>query len=138
MIINLYNNIVLAKHHYRYDNLNKKYFQIENTIINIIEGLGYELKNKENNFYIIKKDIFTNICIDLVPNDIGEEMLKYNHYLQKGNIIEKEKILFNIVKYIEGHRKEYERINEVISNDFFNVINKLNVRHYNLEGSKKE
>lgn len=98
----------------------------------IIAKAGMEIRETEKGILIVKQNA---LSIEVADNyqDIADVIIEYNHYLLRGNITRKKEILKAIADSLEPKRKELEDINKSISDDFFFLVNNMNIRHNNCD-----
>lgn len=102
--------------------------------INIcLSWLNYETKifNKKEIVLVVEKNAAATSVAELVDEDLAYEIISYNHFLLKGNIDEKRKILLKLANELEPRRKELENINFKLTSNIFFMLNSLNIRHNN-------
>jgi hypothetical protein len=112
---------------------NKNFAMLEDNIKKLIGALNHELKiiKSEEKVLIIPKNPAGTAVAEISSEQTGLAILKYHHYLLKGNLSEKRRILQEIAN-------EYEDIlktgtpKEVFSQTRA-LLNKLGIRHGNKE-----
>lgn len=109
---------------------------ITDTIKYVIDKSGFELKRCNDELLIVEKNAAALEVADLVPN-LADVIIEYNHYLLKGNIDRKKELLKKIVDAIEPERKIFESISYQETDDFFNLVNNMNIRHNNCDPNYK-
>ena len=97
-----------------------------------IEKTGHTVERVKDEIQIIKKDIVAISVVDNQP-ELANIIIEYNHYLLKGNIGRKREILKQIADALEPKRTELNGINKHATDDFFSMVNNLNVRHNNCD-----
>lgn len=110
-------------------------------IRNIIEIMKYDLakinheivERNDRSIIIVQKDAAATAVVDIVEPDLAEEIIEYNHHMLKGNLREKQMILKRIADALEPRRAELKAANKTIENDFFYMVNAMNVRHNNCD-----
>lgn len=123
---------------------NYKYRQcntIKMNIDNILEKTNHHIIRHEvyeDSYIIVEKNKAASLAAQVVQDKgISFELLEYNHYALKGDLLNKRKILASIGTYIEPYLKEkilstagYKTLE---SNVGF-LLNKFHIRHNNKEG----
>lgn len=135
MILNLINNLTNANMFTENKKLCKA---IVDTIIFDVEKIGYEIVDKDGKILIVQKDVAATAVADIVEPDLGDSIIQYNHHLLKGNIETKKAILKKIADALEPKRKLLKTANKTLEDDFFYMVNNMNVRHNNCEPSDEK
>lgn len=112
----------------------KQIFDISQTIKTVIEKAGFKLTQIEDRYIIVEKNPVSIEVADKIP-ELADTIIEYNHYLLKGDIYKKRIILKTIADALEPKRKELDQICKSNSDDFFELVNTMNVRHNNLDPS---
>lgn len=145
LILNIREFLIFAKKNYFMSNDNIYIVQFNDemligNILYILKELGYCLHKEEDYKIILVKDdadaISTAIVVE--DNDISNLIMQYNDFKIVNNIKEKQKILFNIAKYLEPKRSKIKEKNKDLEQNLFMAFNKLNIRHNNIDGKDKE
>ena len=66
-----------------------------------------------------------------VDNDLGYKVLRYNHYMLKGDLQAKKDILLALGADLEPKRKQIQAIDKDLEDGIFYILNNLNLRHNN-------
>lgn len=107
---------------------------IVDTMIFDFEKINHQIYTDNNNkVYVIQKNAASTAVADLVEPILADEIIKYNHYLLKGDIVSKKAILKNIVDALEPKRADLKSINKTIESDLFYMVNKFDIRHNNCD-----
>ena len=69
--------------------------------------------------------------VEIVDSEIGYKVLRYNHYMLKGDLQTKKDILLAIGADLEPKRKQIQEIDKNLEDDIFYLLNNLNLRHNN-------
>lgn len=129
MVLNMIWNVL-----YRYSNSRNE--ELMQTVINTI-AYDLELINHtsytdvDGKIFIVQKDAAASSVADFVETDLGEEVIKYNHFLLKGDIAAKRQIIEKIAHALEPKRSELKVIHKTTEDNFFYMVNNMNVRHNN-------
>lgn len=111
---------------------------VRETILYDLEKINYEpIEQNKGQIMIVQKDAAVSAVVDLVETDLARTILRYNHYLLKGDIEAKKEILRKIADALEPRRRELESVNKSLASDFFLLVNKMNIRHNNCDASDK-
>jgi hypothetical protein len=74
---------------------------------------------------------------EVVDNETGYNVLRYNHYMLKGDIQAKKSILLALGTNLEPKRNQLQTIDKDLSDGIFYILNNLSLRHNNIcEGDK--
>ena len=74
---------------------------------------------------------------EIVDNEIGYKVLRYNHYMLKGDLQAKKDILLTLGSDLEPQREQIKAIDKNLEDGIFFILNNLNLRHNNkTEGNK--
>lgn len=74
---------------------------------------------------------------EIVDNDLGYKVLRYNHYMLKGDLEAKKGILLAMGADLEPKREQIKAIDKNLEDGIFYILNNLNLRHNNkTEGDK--
>lgn len=91
---------------------------------------------------IIEKNAATTQAVQLVEDlSVSSGILEYMHYSLKGHLEEKRQILLSLGNYIEPMLKSHVLKNAgygKIESDIGFLLNNMNIRHNNLEGTKRK
>lgn len=102
------------------------------TAIATIEKAGFEIKKIDTEYMIVEKNAVAVEVADLVP-ELADVIIEYNHYLLRGDMTRKQELLKKIADALEPKRATLNSINKSATEDFFWMVNKMNVRHNNCE-----
>lgn len=74
---------------------------------------------------------------EIVENDLSYKVLRYNHYMLKGDLQAKKDILLALGADLEPKREQIKALDKSLEDGIFCILNNLNVRHNNMtEGDK--
>lgn len=109
------------------------YYTALNNVNICLNWLNYETKifNKKDIILVVEKNAAATSVAEFVDEELAYEIISYNHFLLKGNIDEKRKILLKLANELEPRRKELENINYKLTSNIFFMLNSLNIRHNN-------
>lgn len=68
---------------------------------------------------------------EVVEEELSVEIIRYNHYLLKGDLQKKKAILLKIGLDLEPKRADIKNINSNLEDGIFYLLNNLNLRHNN-------
>jgi len=116
----------------------KSYVYLQNNLMEIIHDLNYETMvfEEEEKVLLVEKDAATSAVAEIVEPTLAYQIIEYNHFLLKGKIEQKRKILVNLANKVEPIRAEFKKkqIHKDLESNVGFLLNKLNVRHNNLSG----
>lgn len=130
-ILRLANNVKLNdKASY---NMTDIYYAALDNVNSCLEWLNFEPKifTKKDIVLVVEKNATAASVAEIVDEELAYSIISYNHFLLKGNIAEKRKILLKLSNEIEPRRHELEKINYKLTNNIFFMLNNLNIRHNN-------
>lgn len=100
-----------------------------------VEKCGFKIELVDDKYKIVKENAVAVEVADSVP-ELADAIIEYNHYILKGNIARKQELLKKIADALEPKRKELNSLNyKREADDFFWMVNKMNVRHNNCDSS---
>lgn len=74
---------------------------------------------------------------EIVEDEISFKVLRYNHYLLKGDLKSKKDILLAMGLDLEPRRKEIQIVNNDLEDGIFYILNNLHLRHNNKSAGDK-
>lgn len=74
---------------------------------------------------------------EIVDNDLGYKVLRYNHYILKGDLEAKKGILLALGANLEPKREQIKAIDKNLEDGIFYILNNMNLRHNNTEEGDK-
>ena len=103
-----------------------------------LESLNYTVsKMSDDQYIIIQKNATVSEVVDLVEPTLADAILEYNHYVLKGDLEKKKNILIKIAASLEPKKSGIKGINNQLCNDYFYLINNMDIRHNNCDSSDK-
>ena len=107
-------------------------------ITNSVNALFMKFVQDDNFWLIVPCDPAALSAAEVVSDiNISLCLLKYNHYLLKGDIAQKEKILIDMASYLEGNKETFNQNNGTLFSLVRRYFNNFNLRHNNLTGPNK-
>lgn len=130
-ILRLANNVKL-KDNASY-NMTDIYYAALDNVNSCLNWLNFETKifTKKDIVLVVEKNAAAVSVAELVDEELAYSIISYNHFLLKGNIAEKRKILLKLSNEIEPRRNELEKINHKLTDNIFFMLNNLDIRHNN-------
>ena len=95
----------------------------------------YIYRTEDGKYLVVQKDAAASAVADIVAPELADAIIEYNHHLLKGDLKSKKLILKQIADALEPRRAELKTVNKTIENDFFYMVNTMNVRHNNCDVS---
>lgn len=68
---------------------------------------------------------------EIVDNETGYKVLRYNHYMLKGDLQAKKDVLLALGANLEPKRKQLQTIDKDLEDGIFYILNNLHLRHNN-------
>lgn len=134
MIINMIYIIPEGKRLSHEDNIN----EIKRLVNYDLNSLNHEIRKVDDKYLIVQKDAAVSEVVELVEPTIADSILEYNHYVLKGDLEKKKNILIKIAASLEPKKSVIKGINNQLCNDYFYLINNMNIRHNNCDKTDKE
>lgn len=136
-ILRLVNNVKL-KDNASYS-MTDVYYAALNNVTSCLDWLNFETKtfSKKDIVLVVEKNAAASSVAELVDEELAYSIISYNHFLLKGNIDEKRKILLKLANEIEPRRHELEKITYKLADNIFFMLNNLNIRHNNRSAGDK-
>ncbi len=116
-------------------NVTNVYYAALDNLKSCLDWLNFETKTfaKKDIVLVVEKNAAATSVAELVDEELAYSIISYNHFLLKGNIDEKRKILLKLANEIEPRRNELEKINDMLADNIFYMFNNLNIRHNNIK-----
>ncbi len=109
---------------------------IIDTMVYDFELINYEISRlDEDRIIVVQKNVASSAVADIVEPNLGDAIIKYNHHLLKGDLEGKKDILKKIADALEPKRSDLKIADKTIENDFFYLVNNMNIRHNNCDKS---
>lgn len=118
------------------DDFDAEYQYLQENVIGLIEDLGYETKilEDEERVLLLEKNAAATAAAEITSQEISNKIIEYNHFLLKGNIEEKRKILLALADKFEPVKNELKKVDAILEDNIRYLLNKMNIRHNNKEG----
>lgn len=104
------------------------------TMSTVADKCGFEIKHIDDKYLVVEKNAVAIEVASAVP-ELANVILEYNGFLLKGNLERKQELLKKIADAIEPKRQEMNDINKSAVDDFFFLVNNMNIRHNNVDKS---
>ena len=120
-------------------NQEKHFSVLEETLIACLSHYNHKgeyFSNLEQLIVIEDKPEATAVA-EIIDNDLGYKVLRYNHYMLKGDLQAKKDILLALGADLEPKREQIKAIDKNLEDGIFYILNNLHLRHNNkAEGDK--
>lgn len=113
------------------------FFYLQKNAFGLIDDLGYEARifEDEEKVILVEKDAAMIAVAEIIEPELEKDVIEYNHHLLKGDIVGKRKILKTLADKFEPMKSELKKINKDLESNTSYLLNKMNIRHNNIEGS---
>lgn len=102
-----------------------------------VEKSGFEIRAIDKDYLIVEKNAVATAVVDIIP-ELADVIIEYNHYLLRGDMTRKQELLKKIADALEPKRTTLNSINKSATEDFFWMVNKMNIRHNNCDHTDKK
>lgn len=109
---------------------------LTDTIKKTISKAGLEFKQVEDEIIIVERNSYATE-VATKEEDKANVIIEYNQYLLKGNIERKKQLLRNIADDLEPKRSILKSICRKAADNFFCLVNTMNIRHNNCNANDK-
>jgi len=92
-----------------------------------------EFKTINGDMIICEKNSAATAVAEIVPQDLANCVIEYNHHLLKGNLQRKKEILLALGTRLEPERPRLKQLGRQVEDDLFFLLNNLNIRHNNTQ-----
>ena len=116
------------------DRYQEKHFSIlEETLKACLSHYNYkgEYLPEFEQLIVIEDKPETTAVAEIVDSNLGYKVLRYNHYLLKGDLQAKKGILLALGSDLEPKREQIKAIDKNLEDGIFYILNNLNLRHNN-------
>ncbi|WP_026497109.1 hypothetical protein [Butyrivibrio sp. WCD3002] len=125
-------NVIAGLREYKVDSLEKVIKALDETIKATIEKAGLEIREIDGDILIVEKNAVATEVAEKHA-ELAEIVIEYNHYLLKGDLKRKKELLKQLADALEPKRKVLSGLNKSQTDDFFYLVNNMNVRHNNCD-----
>ena len=118
------------------EDFDAKYQYLQENVKGLIEDMGYEAKivESEERVLLVEKSAAATAVAEISPLELSNKIIEYNHFLLKGNIEEKRKILLALADKFEPVKNDLKKVDSILEDNISYLLNKMNIRHNNKEG----
>ena len=118
------------------EKMDSSLLEVKNAMIKtmraVVENAGFEFKRVGREVQVVEKNAVAIEVADKVP-ELADVIIEYNHYLLKGDIDKKKIILKQIADALEPKRITLKNLQNRNTEDFFQLVNEMNIRHNNVD-----
>ncbi len=111
---------------------------LKENVFDVINSMNYETRifEDEEKVILVEKNEAATAVAEIIEPELANEVIQYNHYLMKGNIEGKKRILKVLADKIEPMRAEFKKLqkHKELESDIGFLLNKMNIRHNNIKG----
>lgn len=118
------------------EDYNDEYQYLQENVIGLLDDLGYEKKvfADEEKVILVEKNAAMTAVAEVSDPNTAYAVIEYNHHILKGNIAENQRILKILADKFEPMRGELKKVNKELESNTGYLLNKMNIRHNNMEG----
>lgn len=118
---------------------NPKYNILRENLDDLLDRINHEkyVFDDEEMVLIAEKNAEATAVAEIVDTKTSLKVIKYNHYLLKGDIQAKKDIILELATKLEPKRKQLEKLDNKLSSNLFYLLNNLNLRHNNVDKTNK-
>lgn len=108
-------------------------FGVFRHIEKLVDKLGYRFVEDGNLWVLVPANEEIEAAAEVVPPQAGSDLFRYDYRAYRGSLDGKRKILVSLATALEPHRARLVEIAKDFTNDYFYLVNSLNIRHNNVE-----
>lgn len=124
---------------YAYDTYSKDFTLLKKIMDDCLAYYNYkgEYTYEFEQLIVIEDKPEATAVAEIVDNELSYKVLRYNHYILKGDLDAKKDILLALGKDLEPKRKQLHEIDKTLEDNIFFILNNLDIRHNNkIKGDK--
>lgn len=109
---------------------------LKENVEGLIKDLNFDTKvfEDEEKVLMIEKNAAATAVAEILEPELAYDVIEYNHHSMKNDIIDKQKTLKLLADKVEPMRGELKKINKDLESNTGYLLNKMNIRHNNIEG----
>ncbi len=130
-------NLIYGLKDYARSELEEAIAILTDIIKKTVEKAGLEITLVEDEIIIVEINSYATEVASK-EEEIADAIIEYNQYLLKGDIDRKKELLRNIADNLEPKRSELKSICHNAAENFFNLVNTMNIRHNNCNPNGKK
>ena len=123
-------NLIYGLKDYARSELEEAIAILTDIIKKTVEKAGLEITLVEDEIIIVEINSYATEVASK-EEDISDAIIEYNQYLLRGDIGRKRELLRNIAASLEPREKYLKSICSKVANDFFYLVNRMDIRHNN-------
>lgn len=119
---------------------NKSLITLRDNMDNCLEHYNYHafIFDDRQQVIVSEKDPAATAAAEISDSETAFQIIQYNHYSLRGDILAKKRILLHFASELEPKRPMLNGINKALSEDIFTLLNNLNLRHNNCNPKNKD
>ncbi len=135
-MLNLAENVVQKNFEFGYEST---YNILQGNLDDLLDRINYEkhVFDDEEMVLIAEKNAEATAVAEIVDTKTSLKVIRYNHYLLKGDIQAKKDIILELAYKLEPERKQLDKLDNKLSSNLFYMLNNLNLRHNNIDKASK-
>lgn len=135
-MLNLAENIILYNLEFGYESA---YNILRENLDDLLDRINHEkyVFDDEEMVLIAEKNAEATAVAEIVDTKTSLKVIRYNHYLLKGDIQAKKDIILELAAKLEPKRKQLDKLDNKLSSNLFYMLNNLNLRHNNVDKTSK-
>lgn len=120
-------------------NIYTEFNMLRENLDDLLDRINHEkyIFDDEEMVLISEKNAEATAVVEIVDTKTSLKVIKYNHYLLKGDIQAKKDIILELAAKLEPKRKQLDKLDNKLSSNLFYMLNNLNLRHNNVDKTSK-
>lgn len=117
-----------------------KHFVLLKTIMDdCLAHYGYraEYFSDSEQLIVIEDKPEATAVAEIIHPELSHKVLRYNHFMLKGDLQTKKEILLALGSELEPKRQQLHKVDSVLESDIFFMLNNFNIRHNNKTADDK-
>ncbi|MCM1284962.1 MAG: hypothetical protein NC213_03345 [Acetobacter sp.] len=104
-----------------------------------LDWINYEAKYlpKYDCAIIVPKNETATSVSEIIEENLACEVIRYNHHALKGDVEAKKSILLALATDLEPKRQQLAKVDKILTDNIFFILNNLNIRHNNKNKESK-
>lgn len=102
-------------------------------LLALTDKLGYRFVEDGELWILVPSDDKIEAAAEVVPEAVGRDLFRYDYRGYSGDLVTKRKILVSLATSLEPFRTKLSHIAKNFTNDYFYLVNSLNIRHNNVD-----
>ena len=113
------------------------FYHLKDVMDNNLEKMNHKVFFDDERVLIIEDKPEVTAVAEIVEPDLSLDIIRYNHHSLRDEIELKKAILLKMGSDLEPRRKELSRMDSVLCDNIFYMLNNLNLRHNNRSKKSK-